>query len=475
MKHPRAVRLGRPSVAPQRVPATPAAAPLQAVQALQASLPWDEPGAGGRELWAAVRLPADGAVQAVATQWCAFSPRVSLEPPDAVLCEVGASQRLFGGLRTLWEALQQGLPAGACLSAAPTPLAALALARAGRSACLTDPARLVGRLAPLPLASLDWPAESLQRLSAMGVHTIGEALRLPREGFTRRFGSGLQRSLDRLVGRAADPRRALAPPEYFHERIDLSWEWPDKPSLLRSVQPALAALQVFLQGRQSGITRLGLQLQHRDHPATRWVLRLAQPEYRAARLTALLELRLGQWYLPAPVRAIELRSGRLRPCVVSSESLWKPGEHGGAGSTAVPAFIEVLQARLGQAAVQGLQLQAGYCPERLSMVRELAATGTAPLPAGVWPAQWTAGLHPLWLLPEPSRLAAMAVEPGLPLWHGRPLQLLAGPERIETGGWEGAPAIARDYYTAMDGEGVRLWVYRERQAGGGWYLHGYFG
>jgi hypothetical protein len=51
------------------------------------------------------------------------------------------------------------------------------------------------------------------------------------------------------------------------------------------------------------------------------------------------------------------------------------------------------------------------------------------------------------------------------------LRLLSEPERIESGWWDGAD-IARDYYTALDSHGVRLWVFRERHAPHGWFLHG---
>jgi protein ImuB len=54
------------------------------------------------------------------------------------------------------------------------------------------------------------------------------------------------------------------------------------------------------------------------------------------------------------------------------------------------------------------------------------------------------------------------------------LQLLEGPERIETGWWDGRE-VARDYYVARDDSGAELWVYRERLPPHAWYLHGVFG
>ncbi|NUP86955.1 MAG: hypothetical protein HUU30_14555 [Burkholderiaceae bacterium] len=63
-----------------------------------------------------------------------------------------------------------------------------------------------------------------------------------------------------------------------------------------------------------------------------------------------------------------------------------------------------------------------------------------------------------------------------PLLDGRALQVLAGPERIETGWWDGA-LVLRDYYIAATPEGSLVWVFRHRLPGqaGPWFLHGRFG
>jgi protein ImuB len=52
--------------------------------------------------------------------------------------------------------------------------------------------------------------------------------------------------------------------------------------------------------------------------------------------------------------------------------------------------------------------------------------------------------------------------------------LLAGPERIESGWWDGAD-VQRDYYIASDRHGARLWIYRECAGTKPWFLHGIFG
>jgi protein ImuB len=80
--------------------------------------------------------------------------------------------------------------------------------------------------------------------------------------------------------------------------------------------------------------------------------------------------------------------------------------------------------------------------------------------------------RPLWMLPEP---ALLPLDQGYPLHQGR-LRILEGPERLETGWWD-EDGIARDYYTAVNPRGMRLWVFRNRnrRRNAGWYLHGFFG
>ena len=57
------------------------------------------------------------------------------------------------------------------------------------------------------------------------------------------------------------------------------------------------------------------------------------------------------------------------------------------------------------------------------------------------------------------------------------LILEQGPERIESGWWDGR-GVARDYYIARRtlrarSHGAKLWVFQERQSKR-WYLHGVF-
>ncbi len=428
------------------------------------------------ELWLAVHadesVMVDPARRAALLQRAGgFTPRVVSEPPDALLLELSGSQRLFGGLRPLLTALRAAFAAPLHLAMAPTPLAALALARSGYNGCITHPARLRSRLAPLPLSVLRWPEDVLIRLHDMGVTCVGDLLRLPRAGLARRIGPEHLRQLDRLVGVSADPRASVTPAERFFERIDPDEETFDRDRLLAVLAPSFERLEHFLRSRQRGITALRVTLVHRAGPPTQCVLRCVVAEYRAARFTALLAARLESLLLAQPVRRLELKAGCLRRFTAASGGLWQPGEQGGTPQTQLPEFLQILLARLGDRAVYGLAPVAEHRPER--QWREVEP----------WLPQRGQNMsaedlpqRPLGLLPQPLPLVVDQDEAGSVrgLWHGADaLQLVSGPERIESGWWDGA-GITRDYYIARAQRGSLLWIFRERGEPHRWFLHGCF-
>jgi protein ImuB len=409
-----------------------------------------------------------------------FTPQVSIEPPDGLLLEIKPSIRLFGGLRELCRRLRAACRADPVLAQvraephftlAPTALAALVAARGGARCFITDPGVLPARLKPLSLALLRWPEEHNARLVAMGVRTLGELMRLPRAGFARRFGPELLADLDRLLGRRADPRARVSRRERYGGSRDFDHEIEDHERILRALAPLLEELEQFLRVRQRGITALQCRFHHYRAAPTRCTLRLAAPEASAARFTRLLRERLATLVLPEPVRRCELRSGALVERAVASQPLWSPGERGHANTGEMPALIEHLRARLGNEAVHGITRVSEHRPENAWRVTE---PGTRTGPANKDVPVFAPFSRPPWLLATPRPLETSRGRPR----HGGPLELLSGPERIESGWWDEAD-VRRDYYLAQDAHGARLWIYREcpGECAGAkrWFLHGIFG
>jgi hypothetical protein len=258
MRHRRALELplkeSTTAPAPRRVPSLRAGDLFRPVIGRDASI------GAPAQLWLAVHLatsssPTQQDLEHLGARAQRFTPRVSLDPPEGLLLEVKGSLHLFGGVEGLsremaGECARLGM---ACtLAVAPTPLAASALARAGQAfgipasrLLIMDPGQLVGTLSTLPLAVLRWPQDTLDRLTRVGVRTIGEALRLPRAGFARRFGTSQLLTLDRLTGRTSDPKDRFEVRARFRRRRELMYELESHAALGAVLEPLLEELGEF--------------------------------------------------------------------------------------------------------------------------------------------------------------------------------------------------------------------------------------
>jgi protein ImuB len=445
-----------PAIAPQVLPAP---APRASSPALRPRLP---------QLWYAAvftdMAPDSSAdvLQKLCLQAHAFTPMVSIEAPNALLLEIKGSVKLFGSLRQLhadidecWRRL--ALPMRS--AAAPAALAALWLARAGQPLQIEDIDLLPSHLAKLPIACTAWDAERLQTLRAMGITRLGELMRLPRGGLARRLSPAMVRDLDLALGKQPAPRRAFVPRERFKERCDFETEIEHVAYLEKALEPLIERCARFLRHRQAGIQALQLKLKHREGPATRVQIGLASITSERRRLTDVLCQKLARLNLRAPVRSVELISGSLRGLSASSLDIFA-GLKGAGSRDSAPQLVERLRARLGEEAVYGVCLIPEHRPEAAwRRVQELSLIAGAKIATAHEANAIEQKLpRPVWLLHEPVPLP-------------KP-EILHGPERIETGWWDGK-GVARDYYVARHSEGARLWVFQERHSKL-WYVHGVF-
>ena len=228
---------------------------------------------------------------------------------------------------------------------------------------------------------------------------------------------------------------------------------------------------------------------------TRIPVGLLEPVRAAEALFEFARGRLERIALPAPARAITLRADALPPFVPARRDLFdiRPG-----AGLDWPTLAERLRARLGDRAVRGFAIHPDHRPERAWREQQhphphraglgppsrnasgtprpstpgarshaptttqadptvnAGATAASPLPHAIDPRP-----RPVWLLPR-----------ALPL-RGQVARLLAGPERIETGWWDGYD-VRRDYYVAELATGQRAWLYREAGGGDDWMLQGWF-
>ncbi|MBP5987134.1 MAG: DNA polymerase Y family protein [Azonexus sp.] len=405
-----------------------------------------------------------------------FTPTISLQPPDTLLLEIGGCLRLFGGAEAIIAAVLAGCAEQSYSvrwAAAPTPLGARWLARAGGS-IKVDTAGLPAVLAPLPCRVPGWPGEVTNRLESFGLKRLGELYQMPGAGLRRRIGNGPVDDLLRAWGDLPDPQQAFVFPESFAVSIELPARVEHAEALVFAGQRLFAALAGWLHGRQLLVRRCTLQLSHDDGPPTALALNFAEPAADEGRFIRLLREHLGRLQLSAPVEALRLQADEL---------VDKPGESAHLFDQAVAgegalACLERLRARLGEQAVQALTLVADHRPECATHEHD-AVSGfgqnfgaTVAFEEQAGQAAVPCRHRPLWLLPVPQ---ALAEQGGSPQWHG-PLKLLSRAERLESGWWDegedrATGDVRRDYFVARNPQGQRAWVFRNAE---GWFLHGLF-
>ncbi len=354
------------------------------------------------------------------------------------------------------------------------------------------------RVGAVPVTRMAAAAPHLGALETLGLATAADLWKQPRAGLTRRFGGELLADIDRALGERPDPRPFLQPAPTFDSRLELFMRADDSAALLTGAAVLLNRLTAWACAHHGLVGGFELRLHHesrrkmRDDPASRSTvlqIGLGEPVADTAHLHSLLRERLQRLPLAASVIELSLHCHSITPGAPPNTELFPSAASVGEGWQ---RLLERFEARLGAHNIQRLQPVADHRPEHATAVCQggdalpaRASAAGVPLnlaaPAGPTstasgdPAHWPRLKRPVWLLREPQPLRD---EGGTPLLSGKPLWLVAGPERIESGWWDGGYA-ARDYFVAQDNEGALLWVYRFRRAPEvgevGWFLQGRFG
>lgn len=406
------------------------------------------------------------AVEMLAKRSLHFSSAVVIGSQNMLLLEVGGSRRLFGDLNDLIQRYATAI--NQCgfthnLALAPTPGAATLLSENTPGTIITDADTLRSALARLPISSLTLSKRIHSSLNGMGLSVIGDLTRMPRDGLARRAGPDLIKKLDRLLGHQADPRNFFRPGQYFFSRLSFTDEIQNQQQLMQVVEKLLLQIESMLKIHTSGVHQLHWVFEYHGSMPTRMTLNLSKPEHDAQHLCSLMNTRTESLQLNEPVHTVSLKSSLFEKTTAKETELFPE-----IGLENTPRFdlIDRLRARLGDESIESLDLISDHRPES-------AWRGTTPgnaAPGNTTTAHRNCVLpqRPVWLLRKPRPVAVREGQP----WINGALQIVRGPERIETGWWESA-SVRRDYYVGLSQAGRRLWIFHDIRTDC-WFIHGIF-
>ncbi len=442
-----------------------------------------------------------------------FTPLVSLQEVKAlhptlkdsrgVLLDITGSIKLFGGLELVVTRIRSGLIElgyEAHLACAPTPHGAWILALHQPNCIVQQLALLNARVGSAPIELMSSAHKHLDILHGLGIRTLKDLAGLPRPGIARRFGPELIAELDRVLGKIPEPREVIQAAREFHLKLELLAQIENAQALLFAGRRMLLELTAWLNVQHAGVRHFTFEALHEDHVPTVIRLDLAEPSRDIDRLTLLLRERLEKVQLPQATDNLVLTCNEVVSLHGSNSQLFPSPQQMQEG---LGRLVERLQAKLGKDTVQHMMLTQDHRPENAyrlepiagfnhqvtiktkqnqsSSINNLALQNKAVVPNKSPPICVADTIHtlprPLWLLPDAIPITERQERP----WYRGPLQLLAGPERIE-GGWWDDDLVQRDYFIAEDDEAVLYWIYRSRtmptlqgNEAPAWYVQGVFG
>jgi protein ImuB len=479
---------------------------------------------------------ADFALLEAIADWCdRYTPLVGLDPPDGLTLDISGCAHLFGGEAALAADLVRRLEAQdlqARAAIADTVGCAWGVARfADQTTVRSGQER--DAIAPLPLAALRLPADTIEALSQVGLKRIADVLDRPRAPLAARFGAAFVRRIDQALGREDEPIAPRLPipaaiaEQRFAEPIALERD------VLGTIEKLAGKLGPLLERRGEGARLLQAALFRTDGKVFRIEVGTSEPLREAARIRHLFEDRLG-------VIGDEVDPGfgydMLRLAALVTERC-EPAQTGLAQpdySEELAHLIDRLGARFGLRRVTRFVEQDTHIPEFAMMA--VAASLPSPLRGGSaaialrrrpgWGSEFLArsvsnshdppphpsrgegarGLapvqdtniptRPIRLLAKPEPIEAIAEVP-----DGPPAQFtwrrvrhmvvhVEGPERIAMEWWrdDAGNVLMRDYFRVESREGLRVWIFRawpkskkkdeeeerDQQQPTAWFLHGVF-
>lgn len=403
----------------------------------------------------------------------ALTPRVEPAGEGVLFADPSGLERIHGSeegfCRRLLEAAREAGFERVSASVADSRFASYAVAAVlGNGFRVVAPGRTCEVLAPLPLSLLPLEEETLEKLQALGIHTLGAFASLPAASVALRYGrSGLV--AHRLArGGDEDTVAAEPEPEIVEHALTLSPPVSDTPTLLPAVERAIAKILERIE--PSGTAALLLTLSLDDGSAVEIPLHTAEPTRDRSLLLEAARWDLERRSLGAPVSGLGVRVLVAQPIERGQGLLFEAPKRRNTGR--VRRTLERLRRSLNGGGIHRVCEEAAGRPEErnrwLPYVPEKAGR--------------TAGAPPA--RPEPPPSAVRLVDPPLPLrvWTkrgtpcalalpGRPrrrILLAFGPYR-RSGEWWSRP-FARDYYEVTDAEQGIYRIFRDGRDKG-WYLH----
>ncbi|ASD66410.1 Y-family DNA polymerase [Pseudoalteromonas piscicida] len=374
------------------------------------------------------------------------SADIVIDEPNGLVLKVDSMLSLYHDLPSYWQMISQHLAQlgmSYYYGTGESTIMAKLLAREHCNVLVLTPCQKRHYLGKIGLTRTSLNSRVVELLARTGVKNVAQLEQFALSELAKRFDTELVHYVGCLFGKLKETLNYYQPAETFELTAPLLYEvevmaWLEKP-----IEHLLSRLALFLQQRNLVTRTLYFTLALRDKEALEITLNSAEPEYKAANWLRLLNLKLESITLDAPVQSVSLKADVLETQHATIKDLFSTQQ----SAMSAQGLRAILCAKLGEQAVQGLQLTGDPRPEKASTYSREPHFTTLE-----------SKLRPTILFLKPQPLCER-------------VNIISGPERIASGWWDGEPVL-RDYFIVQNEQAQRLWVFREQN--NHWYIHGVF-
>ena len=401
---------------------------------------------------------------------------IVLAPPNALILRAQNMLSLYQGLAGYWRVIQQSLQdqkvhfvAASAYSIQAAKMIALGFCkqhletqssgkrRPHKNMSYTQHAitnkreEIATTLASCLLNVSDIDPKDLHKLARIGIKSYADLQQLPLAEVANRVSRFSMSIINELNGKQAAKVTFYQPKATYHDYIELLYEISLSDKLLPVIGRCLDKLSQFLLIRNAHSLSIEIGFFQREHNTMRLAFNSIRPIYKSQDWLDIIRLKLESICFESPVFGLSLQCLEYEVAhVANNDMVTQKSTH-----VAALTLLSRLQSKLGEQSVHSLQYIDDFRPEMCAQLNSVLQ-----LKKHTKDAQQTNIFadRPGLLLPQPETLTLE-------------VQIVKGPERIQTGWWDDQ-AINRDYYIGQSQNGQQVWIFKTPDQQ--WYLHGYF-
>ena len=338
-------------------------------------------------------------------EWCIrFTPVVSIDMPDGLVLDANGCPHLWGGESDYINEIKKRFAEFGYttrIGMADTIGCAWAVSRFESQQCIVKSNTEGKAIAHLPPAALRLEPKVVDKLTRLGLRTIGSFMKMPGPSLRRRFGEHLLQRLDQALGSAIEHLEPVEPLSPYQERLPSLEPIRTAVGIEIALKELLESLCQRLSKESMGLRKCELRCYRLDGNIQRIEIGTNKPSRNTAHLFKLFELKIPEIEPDLGIELFVMEARVVEELQNSQDALWAVS---GANESALAELVDRLEGKTGEGSVHRYLPSEHYWPEH-SFKR---AGSLSEKPSTLWRSDLPRPLH---LLPKPEKIDVMVPVP----------------------------------------------------------------